>query len=379
MAAMEKTSTPGVYRKGTRYVVVWRHRGQQHKSSHRTYAEAREAKGRRAAGDRRPSSRVRFAEYAAGWLDSYGGRTSRGFSDTTRDEYRRAIEKRAIPFFGRFRMDEVEPQDVRRFLGHLDRTGVGPAAVRKSLAPLRAMFATALEDGVVRTNPARGVRFTPSRGAAKSTKPKAMKRSELATLLGAIPEEDRLLFEFLAHSGLRISEAIGLRWQDVEFGVPPRVLVRTQVYQGKRKELKSSYAARDIPLSPAMARKLWVLRGSGGDDQAPVFPTVRGTPYNPSNLRSRVLAPASKAAGLEWVSFHTFRHTCASLLFEAGKNPKQVQVWLGHHDAGFTLKTYVHLMDDGLGDAGFLDAAVCTHESEKGSAPSSGSVTSRAI
>jgi len=205
-----------------------------------------------------------------------------------------------------------------------------------------------------------------------------MKRSELAALLGAIPEQDRLLFELLAHSGLRISEAIGLRWQDLEFGVQPRMLVRTQVYQGKRKELKSSYAARDIPLSPAMARKLWVLRGSGADDQAPVFPTVRGTPYNPSNLRSRVLVPASKAAGLEWVSFHTFRHTCASLLFEAGKNPKQVQVWLGHHDAGFTLKTYVHLMDDGLGDAGFLDAAVCTHESEKGSA-SSGSVTSRAI
>ncbi|MGI8595087.1 MAG: hypothetical protein ACR2ML_12115, partial [Solirubrobacteraceae bacterium] len=107
MAAMEKTSTPGIYRKGNRYMVVWRHRGQQHKSSHRTFAEAREAKGRRAAGDRRPSSRVRFAEYAAGWLDSYGGRTTRGFSDTTRDEYRRAIEKRAIPFFGRFRMDEV--------------------------------------------------------------------------------------------------------------------------------------------------------------------------------------------------------------------------------------------------------------------------------
>lgn len=37
---------------------------------------------------------------------------------------------------------------------------------------------------------------------------------------------------------------------------------------------------------------------------------------------------------------------------------KQVQEWLGHHDPGFTLKTYVHLMDDGLGGADFLDGAV---------------------
>jgi hypothetical protein len=45
------------------------------------------------------------------------------------------------------------------------------------------------------------------------------------------------------------------------------------------------------------------------------------------------------------------------MLFAAGKNPKQVQMWLGHADPGFTLRTYVHLIDDGLGDADFLDAA----------------------
>ncbi len=67
-----------------------------------------------------------------------------------------------------------------------------------------------------------------------------------------------------------------------------------------------------------------------------------------------MLKPAAKAAGFvvpaegenepaAWVSFHTFRHTCASLLFEAGRNVKQVQEWLGHVDPGFTLSTYVHL------------------------------------
>lgn len=87
------------------------------------------------------------------------------------------------------------------------------------------------------------------------------------------------------------------------------------------------------------------------------------------NLASRVLKPAAAAVGLctdvagkdepaPWVSFHTFRHTCASLLFAKGKNVKQVQEWLGHADPGFTLRTYVHLLDEGLGGADFFDEAV---------------------
>jgi len=89
-----------------------------------------------------------------------------------------------------------------------------------------------------------------------------------------------------------------------------------------------------------------------------VFTSPQGKPVNRSNLYRRVLKPAKDAAGLEWVGFHTFRHTAASLLFEAGKNPKQVQEWLGHHSPAFTLAVYCHLLDGGLGDAEFLDEAV---------------------
>jgi integrase len=56
-----------------------------------------------------------------------------------------------------------------------------------------------------------------------------------------------------------------------------------------------------------------------------------------------------------WPSFHTFRHTCASFLFEYERNVKQVADWLGHSDPGFTLRTYVHLLDAGVGGAGFFD------------------------
>ena len=48
---------------------------------------------------------------------------------------------------------------------------------------------------------------------------------------------------------------------------------------------------------------------------------------------------------MEWAHFHSFRHTVASELFDAGRNPVQVQHWLGHHSVAFTMSTYVHLLD----------------------------------
>jgi integrase len=90
----------------------------------------------------------------------------------------------------------------------------------------------------------------------------------------------------------------------------------------------------------------------------PVFTSDVGTELIRGKVADRVLNPARTLVGMPWVSFHTFRHTCASLLFANGKDIKQIQTWLGHADAGFTLRTYVHLLEEGVGSADFLDNAV---------------------
>ena len=367
MAKLTKTSTPGIFRRhrrdcpggrcGCSYVVVWRHRGRQATETFATLAEAREAKGQRDAGERRPASREPFEDYARQWLVTYRGRTSRGLSERTRGVYRRDMERWAIPYFRGCRLDEIEPPDVRAFIGHLDDAGLRPNSVRSIMAPLKAMYATAVEDGAVRSNPTVNVRIGVGRSAEVGREVRALTRAELATVLGCIPGEWQLLFEFLAHSGLRISEAIGLTWADVEFGTRPRLRVRRQDCRGEIGPLKSEKSRRDIPLSPGMARRLEIARGSAAASER-VFTSPQGFPLSDGNLRRRVLAPAVETAGLPWVTFHTFRHTCGSLLFEAGRDVKQVSEWLGHADAGFTLKVYVHLMDAGVGDAAFMDDAV---------------------
>jgi len=324
-AKMKRTRTPGIYKRGGRYVVVWRHRGKQHKSFHRTYEEAREAKGRRQAGDSRPASKVRFSDYFDEWIESYAGRTARGLADRSRDLYRRAINDHALRRWGGWRLSDIEPTDVRALYADLRVREVSTSRLRLLRTALSALFTTALEDGIVRMNPVTGVRISPAANAPSADDEpvgRPLTRGELARLLAALPARWRLFFEFLTHTGLRISEAIGLTWEHIELGNRPRVLVREQVYNGKRGRLKSRQGRRDIPLSSAMAERLRALRPEADESsRKPVFVTDAGTELNRPNLAGRVLKPAAKAAGLTverdgkrvaWVSFHTFRHTCAS-------------------------------------------------------------------
>ena len=143
-------------------------------------------------------------------------------------------------------------------------------------------------------------------------------------------------------------------------GDAPRVKVREQVYRRERKRLKSREGRRDVPLSASMAARLLAhRRDTYGGPAAPVFPTTTGSPLDPHNVRRTVLRPAAIALGYyeeadgrerTTLGFHAFRHTCASMLFAEGRNVKQVQEWLGHATATITLETYVHLMDEGVGE-----------------------------
>lgn len=366
-AKMEKTKTPGVFKRGSRYVVTWTYRGKQRKESFRTYAEAREAKAQRQAGDKRPVSRIRFGEYYEAWIESYAGRTARGFSETTRLRYRQAIEPHTLPIWRTWKLADIETPDIRALFKRLRDQGQATSTIRNTRAALSALFATAVEDGKLKSNPAQGVRIPAGPDTDdKDAPPKALGPDELVTLLDVLPGRRwyRLFYEFLAATGLRVSEARGLTWTHLELGSDSKVKVREQVYKGERKKLKSNAGRREVDLTPEMAEQLLAHRRDtyAGDD-APVFPTLTGEPFDPNNLHRRVLEPAAVALGhyetyidkqgrkrkRSTVTFHTFRHTCASMLFAEGRNVREVADWLGHTDPSFTLRRYIHLVKKGPG------------------------------
>jgi integrase len=77
-----------------------------------------------------------------------------------------------------------------------------------------------------------------------------------------------------------------------------------------------------------------------------VFCTTTGTPLNSANLYNRALAPTCDRIGLNRVSWHSFRHTNATLLGEVGESVKTAQAILGHSDLETTLNTYMHAIPD---------------------------------
>ena len=363
-APLTKTKVPCVYRRGSRYAVVYRDRhGRQHQRSAASFAEARLLKAALATavarGELYPLSRVTFAEYLPEWLSTYAGRTSRGLRAQTRLEYQRDLERHALPFFVRTRLSEIEPRDIKRFIKTLIDQGLRSSSVRRRLAPLRALLATAVEDGLIRSNPAAGVRVPPGPADQIERDPrKALSEDELRRLLLELPPEWHLFIEFLLHTGLRFSEAIAVRWGDLDFQ-QRRLHVRRRLYHGVDTP-KSRYGRRAIPLSPRMLTSLANLRQSSSyhTDSEPVFASRNGTPLDYANLYRRVLKPAARRAGIPWAGFHTLRHTCATILFRNGLNAKQIQLWLGHHSPAFTLAVYVHLTVDDLPDPRFLDALI---------------------
>lgn len=75
----------------------------------------------------------------------------------------------------------------------------------------------------------------------------------------------------------------------------------------------------------SLAQALWHARGAAAAarDLDPVFASRTGGILDPGNLHARILKPAAKAAGLDWIGFQTLRHTCAAELFCRGVNAKQ--------------------------------------------------------
>lgn len=370
-ASLVKTNERGIYRRGSRYAVIYRDaEGRQRQESARTLDDARRLRRQRQAtvddGSYTPQTRERFADYARQWIERYQGNGRRGFTEDTRHDYRRDLERYAIPYMGKLRLEQITPRTIAEFIAWLCDEGrqeqrLADATVRRILAPVRACLRSAMHEGVIRSNPTSGAAL-PSRDEHKRIEDgtddlgddrdvRALTTDQLAALLMVVTPPWRLLVELLAATGLRISEALALRWGDLTLdGGQPVVRVRRAYVRGHFKAPKSKYGRRAVPIDFELVRALRQARPADVDGRDLVFADARGGPLHASNLLCRVLKPAVEEAGASWAGFHTLRHTCASRLFAAGRNPVQVQRWLGHHSPAFTLSTYAHLMDNDLGE-----------------------------
>ena len=357
---LEPTEVPGVYRRGSRFVVVYRADGRQRKQSVNTFAEARILKLQRDGEARALRRGPTLHAFSLSWLDRYAGSGHDSVRVNTRREYRRLLVNFALTYFDReVRVRELDRAAVQHFVDWLTtrpgREGrLCDSSIANVLTPLRLALGAAVAEGLLDANPAEHV-VLPRRRAGRAwsmRERRYLTRAELARLLDEVPAKWRPLFELLAATGLRISEAIGLRWSDLALDEPaPYLRVRRAIVKGAIVAPKSRHGARLIPLTSELAAMLRAHRPRAAAEDAYVFPGRDGGASDQGSLRRRILIPAAERAGLTGVGFHTLRHTCASMLIESGLSPLRLQRWMGHHSPAFTLETYGHLIDGDLGPA----------------------------
>jgi integrase len=143
---------------------------------------------------------------------------------------------------------------------------------------VRALLATAVEDGVIRSNPCAGIRLATTRpGAEEEPAVRALTPDDYARVLTRTPAEWRLLVRVLGETGMRIGEPAGLTWPDVDLG-KRRIRVRRRAYKGNLTAPKSRHGRRTIPVTDDLAGAFWTAWGASALalDSDPVFTSPRG-------------------------------------------------------------------------------------------------------
>lgn len=381
-AKRTKTRTPGVFKVGDRFEWISYRSGKSGTCD--LYTEARTAK--QTADTQGPTperARGTFGEYAREWVEAYAGRTRRGFGEASRQRYRESLELYAIPFFDtvrKRRFADIKRPDMKAFVTWLERheardgKPLTAATIQRTLAPITAMYSDAIDDGLFTgSHPTDGVRANVRADEVDADGDDNDKRAfsveQLDRVLGAAGEHE-LMLTLLADTGIRWGELAEQRGRDLKTTKHGPVLAVRRAWDAKTKRVgrPKGWKAREIPLSPEVARRLWKLQRRPNDL---LFTSPLGQRLNYQNTLRRVLAPTLAAASapdddLTWAAFHTFRHTFATLLVDAGANVKRVSKMLGHHKASFTLDYYTHLFDDDLGPTVNVGGLVAEHREGAG-------------
>lgn len=295
------------------------------------------------------ADKQRVGEFLASWLTTTAKpRLKAG----TFEDYKLIVEKHLIPALGRYRLRELAPQHVQALIAAKGQE-LAPRRVAVIRAVLRAALNDALKWELVSRNVAtlvdlpRAPRFVPTvltpAGAKKLVAAAAKHR------LGA-------LFSVALASGLRLGEALALRWEDVDLAKGTLSVRRTlQRVNGELVfgEPKSARSIRSIYLPSLAVRALKRHRtrqkaerlkaGGAWRDSGLVFTSSIGTPLDDRNVR-RAFNEVLKAAKLPPMRIHDLRHTCATLLLAQGENPRVVMETLGHSQVSLTLDTYSHVL-----------------------------------
>jgi integrase len=299
-----------------------------------------------------------FHEFASQW---FAAREAEGLAAKTLADLRWSLSNHLLCFFAGHMLYEITAQEIDRYKitkakerqaieeqraivkakgKRFRERGLSNGSINHTLQHLAQILETAVEYELIPSNPATG-----RRRRLKATKPARpwVEPEQLMAFLDNAPNRvGQVLLAILAGAGLRIGEALALRWRDVDLGTATLYV----------RDSKTPKGVREVHLTPALRETLvlWKADANYTSADAYVIHTSTGRKHNPSNLRRDVLSKTVEAANVKLdqfgiapigrLTFHGLRRTYASLRCVCGDDMRYTADQLGHEDARFTMRCY---------------------------------------
>lgn len=348
----------------------WRDRRQIRRRGFRTRKEAQAAldklRADAQAGTFVAPQRQTVAEWAGEWLES----RRHQLAPLTWASYDRNLRLHVLPRLGGLQLQSLDGGHLNRLYAELldggrkrpgASAGLSPRTVRYCHTIVGRMLKDAVRLRRVQHNAAEQA-SPPSAKAAKPPEMKCWTADELARFLEATAE-DRYgpVWSFLALSGARRGEALGLRWADLDLeagsasirqqvlpmpretgrGRVGQVVTGTKTADARVIQLDASTVAMLKAHRRAQARERLAV-GAGYVDHGLVFPAPDGRPVQP-DLCTKAFDRRVRQLDVPVIRLHDLRHTWATLALEAGVDVAVVSKQLGHSSPTVTWNTYQHV------------------------------------
>ncbi|WP_455681091.1 tyrosine-type recombinase/integrase [Streptomyces globisporus] len=330
-----------------------------------TYDEAAEKVGKLQEQERNgvpvPSRTWSLGEWLAYWLEHI---VKPNREHNTYVKYESKVRLYLVPHLGKKSLVRLTPAQLRSFMAELKRTEVPPAARFEVLRVLRNALNRAVREELLTRNVAELVDMP--KVTKKEAKPWNA-REAITFLRSARAHRLYAACVLVLVLGLRRSEVLGLRWQDIDFDqrqfTPLKQVQRVKGVGLVLKDLKTESSHAVLPLPEFCARALEERRElqdlerrivGDGWSQEPgqdlIFSSERGGLIDPVGF-SRSFNALVKRAGVRRITVRLARHTCGTLLAFLKVHPKVAQAILRHSQISMTMDVYTHVVGDGEREA----------------------------
>jgi integrase len=277
--------------------------------------------------NQKPSTRLAFSELFERWKAA----VVPTLKESTANNYVYNLKQYVVPTFGNREVSALGRYDVETFLADKAKMMYCRNTLRGMRASLGRLLSWAVACNWIEKNPCAGVRLPIAGSKVKRT---ILTPQQVIALAARLEEPYSTLILFLAATGLRIGEAVGIKWTDFEGDI---LHLQRRIYERREGTMKTRGSERSVPIPSLLLERMRTL----GDGEW-VFRSQAGTPVDPKNAANRYVRPAAKELGISLGGWHDFRHTLSTQLLKRYPT-KVVSELLGHSDVRTTLAIYQHV------------------------------------